>query len=214
MNYLHQYRNLVAVVAGVLVGATFTSFATGNYPTQFSTKITHLHTNPHQHAHTNEEAEVHVHADWKMIINDEHIRFTDAKYQSINGDVKHNDIHLHDYEDYVIHRHADGVTFADFLASLGFTLTNECLTTDNAQQLCNTEAAQPMLFVNGERYFEMTNYEINEADRILLYYGSPENPRLTEYINSVTDEACLYSGTCLERGYKTTSTCGITCEVE
>jgi len=212
MNYTH--KNVLVCALGILIGALIISVVNGSYTTLFSSNFLHHHTDSRSHPHTKGEDEVHVHADWKMIINDEHIRFTDEKYQSISGNVQHNDIHLHDYEDYVIHRHADDITFADFLSSISFRLTNECLTTDDGRQLCNNEAKQPMLFVNGERYWEMTEYEINEADRILLYYGSPENPRLAEYIDSVTDEACLYSGTCLERGYKTTSTCGITCEIE
>ncbi|MFN3187974.1 MAG: hypothetical protein ACK42D_00290 [Candidatus Paceibacteria bacterium] len=208
-------KNILAGLLGVLVGTIFMSLATGALGNIISSLPTpHSHNTHGGHSHTSGEDAVHVHADWKMVINGEHIRFVDEKYQSITGDVQHNDIHLHDYEDYVIHRHADGVTFVDFLNSIGYDLIDMCLTNDFGKTFCNENENEVRLIVNSERMMDINGYIIQEEDRILVYYGDVTDPALRDYVASVTDEACLYSGTCLERGYKTTSTCGITCEIE
>lgn len=208
-------KNSIAGLVGVLVGAIFMAVATGTAATLLSSFSTPtLHNTLDGHSHNVDEDEVHVHADWKVVINGEHIRFVDEKYQSITGSVQHNDIHLHDYEDIVIHRHADGVTFVDFLNSIGYDLTDTCLTNDKGESFCNENANEVQLIVNGQRMLTTDDYIVADEDRILLYYGNVNDPALPDYIASVTDEACLYSGTCLDRGFKTTTTCGVTCEIE
>ena len=209
-----KIKNLLIGTTGVVLGVLLVTIIVSNYKTIYSSlPFIHTHDNSINNSHTTTEGEVHVHSDWKMIINGEHIRFTDEKYQSINVHIKHKDIHLHDYEDLVIHRHADGVTFVVFLNSIGYNLTDTCLTRDTGEEFCNQNEKEVRLIVNGEREMDIKNYITQEADRILLYYGDITDPALQDYVASVTDEACLFSGTCLERGYKTTSTCGITCEI-
>lgn len=208
-------KSLLAGVTGLILGAVLAIIVTGSYAEFYSSlPFTHTHDNSHDHPHRGDEEEVHVHADWKVILNGEHIRFTDEKYQSISGNVKHGNIHLHDYEDLVIHRHAEDITFLDFLNSIGYDLTETCITTGTGENFCNENEKEVRLIVNGERMMDIEGYVFAEADRILLYYGDVTDPALRDHVASVTDEACLYSGTCRERGYKTTSTCGITCEIE
>jgi hypothetical protein len=162
---------------------------------------------------TSTDTEVHVHGDFKLYIGDERIRFTDPKYQSTPEHTHHVSLHFHDGNDEVIHRHADNVTLSDFFSSLDMSLTNECLTLSNGEDYCTNETETLMLLINGERTLNVTEYIINEEDRILVYYGNPTNPNLTEYITSVTEMACMYSGTCPEKGTPPTESCGLTCEV-
>ncbi len=159
------------------------------------------------------DTEVHVHSDFKLYIGDERIRFTDAKYQSTPEHTHHATLHFHDGNDEVIHRHANEVTLSDFFASLGMKLTNECLTLDTAVEHCTNETEQLFLIVNGERITNITDYIIGEEDRILVYFGDPTNPNIREYVNDITDMACMYSGTCPEKGTPPTESCGLTCEV-
>lgn len=159
------------------------------------------------------EGDVHVHADFRLYLGDTRIRFTDDQYQS---DINHTldaAQHFHDGNDEVIHRHANGVTLVDFFHSLGVTLTDPCLMLTDHVMHCTDKTNELMLFVNGTRVDDIIHYTTAEKDRILLYYGDPTNPRLTEYQNSVTDQACLYSHTCPERGEPPTESCGLTCDV-
>lgn len=156
---------------------------------------------------------VHVHGDFRMYIGDDRIRFTDDKYQSSTEETHHVSLHFHDGNDEVIHRHADGVTLADFFDSLGMTLTNDCLTLDTEKKYCTDNINTLQLLVNGTNVSDVTSYIFAEEDRILVYYGDINNPKLPEYIAGVTDIACMYSGTCPERGTPPTESCGLTCEV-
>jgi hypothetical protein len=170
----------------------------------------YLYQTLHQHTH---DSEVHVHSDFLIIINDTPISLTDEKYQSSTSQVLHDHIHLHDNEDNVVHRHAEGITFVDFLQSIGYTLTNECLTDDTATSYCVDPNNVLTLYVNEVPKTILTDYIPQEEDRILLYYGSPNNPKLRDYFDSITNESCIYSGTCPERGVAPAESCGLTCEL-
>jgi len=157
---------------------------------------------------------VHVHADFLMILDSEKIDLTQDKYQSTVGDVKHPDLHLHDNQGNIIHRHAEGVTFGDFLHSINFSLIEECLTTDTGREYCADEDSILALYVNGDKYTPIDSYVINDADQTLLYYGENDTEKISEHLGSLTDEACIYSGTCPERGTPPPEACGLTCEVD
>ena len=162
---------------------------------------------------TSHDDVVHVHGDFRLYIGDDRIRFTDDKYQSSTAHTHHASLHFHDGNDEVIHRHADNVTLSEFFISIGFKLTNDCLTMDTGLEHCTSATNTLMLIVNNERTMDIENYIFAEEDRILLYYGDPTNTKIRDYTVGVTDLACLYSGTCPERGTPPTESCGLTCEV-
>ncbi len=159
------------------------------------------------------EDEVHVHADFLIYINDQQIDLTDAKYQSSTSQILHKNVHLHDGEDNVVHRHAEGITFTEFLGSLGFTFTNECLIDPTGMSFCSDTNNVLTLYVNKIPKTILTEYIPQEEDRILLYYGTRDNQKLSEYQNSITNESCIFSGTCPERGIAPAESCGLTCEI-
>lgn len=159
------------------------------------------------------KSEIHVHSDMLVYVNDEQIRFTDKKYQSSFENVIPGKFHFHGEKDDVIHRHADGLTLVNFLDSLGYTLTNDCLTTDDDRSFCSNDNNRLKLFVNKEPIKDLVNYVSKEGDQILLYYGSLDNPNLNIYLESVSNQSCIYSGTCPERGLPPPEECGLTCEL-
>jgi len=195
-----KHRFILAFITGVLVGMLLTDTL---LPTE------HTHSDDHHH----ESEEVHVHADFLMYINDKKIDLTKDEFQSSTEDLKHEDFHLHDNEGHILHRHGHGITFVEFLESIDFILTSFCLTTNEGEKLCEDDDNILTLFVNGEKNGSPDNYVINDEDRVLLYYGLKESSDLQTYLDEVTDEACIYSGTCPERGLPPPESCGLTCEI-
>jgi len=174
----------------------------------------HMMSDTHPIGFADSDEEVHVHSDWVLHIDGITFDLSDDKYQSGNMQVLHEHIHLHDNNDDVIHRHDHGVTLGAFFNSLGFTLTNECVTTDTGEEFCSDDTSELMVFVNDERLDDFKDYVNQEEDKILVYYGGSEDTeKITELLLSVTDKACIYSGTCPERGTPPPESCGITCEI-
>lgn len=164
--------------------------------------------------HDHYDTDVHVHSDLAIYVDDEKLDLTADKYQSAPEDEKSDDIHLHDGNGNVIHRHSDDITFVQFLDSIGFTFTDECFTLDTGEQYCIDDTNILQLYVNGIVMENPTEYTTREEDRILVYYGTLENPNLQSYLDSVTDEACIPSGTCPERGTPVVESCGLTCDLK
>ena len=155
--------------------------------------------------------EVHVHADFAVYINENKLDFSQTAYQSSVGHEKDEHVHLHDGDGKVVHRHAEGVTFARFLQSVGYTLTKDCLTTDTNEQYCTDASSTLAFYVNGSPA-DRTTYVPQEEDKILLIYG-PEGADLKSQLASITDESCIHTGTCPERGVAPVESCGLTCDV-
>lgn len=164
--------------------------------------------------HDHYDTDVHVHSDFALYVQDKRLDLTSDKYQSSLTSEKDKNIHIHDGNDRVIHRHAEGITFAHFLQSIGFTLTNDCFTMDTKEVTCSDEKNEVALYVNGEKRNDVTTYINQEKERILLYVGPRNNPNLQTYLDLVTDEACIPSGTCPERGQPMAETCGLTCDLK
>ena len=164
--------------------------------------------------HDHYDTDVHVHSDFAVYVQDKKLDLTSDKYQSSLKSEKDENVHIHDGNDHVLHRHADAITFANFLKSIGFTLTDDCFTTDSGETICSDEKNEVALYVNGEKRSDVTSYINQEEDRILVHVGPRNNPNLQTYLDSVTDEACIPSGTCLERGQPVSETCGLTCDLK
>lgn len=195
--FIETNRDLAAFLIGILV----VSFAYAVYDTLFEAKS------------ATETEEVHVHSDFLMYLNGKEIDLTADRYQSEAAHVLADDFHFHDNNDEVLHRHADDLTLAFFLSSLGYKLTESCLTTDANAIYCTNVDKVLRLYVNREKLTDITKYIPQEGDQILLYYGKPEDPAIEEHLNKVTDDACIYSGTCPERGLPPPESCGLTCEL-
>ena len=162
---------------------------------------------------TNVPEYVHVHADFLMILDHEQMDFTDDKYQSHRGEENHRSIHLHINNGHVIHRHEAGITLGDFFTSLGYELSDTSVTTDDGTTYETTDSEELLFFVNNVQQPSLVDYVIEDEDKILIYYGDPTDSRIEEYLAAIPDDACLYSGTCPERGVAPSTDCGITCDV-
>lgn len=140
-------------------------------------------------------------------------------------------IHLHDGNDHVIHLHKPGKTLGDAMHSLGLRMQNDCLTLDDYQrrrmqsvgksspasfadssqsgELCSDASLHWQLFVNGREQPFDPSYTIQDLDQILLRFSSRDSADdlLKRQLRDMTDDACLYSRTCPERGAPPTENC-------
>lgn len=173
------------------------------------------HHGAHHHHHPiadPDDGEYHVHADFHIVVNGTLVNLDGDEFQTTSEQEFHKDLHLHDNNGDVLHIHRDGGTFAEFLGSIGITLTDNCLTLDN--QYCGDLNNGLLLFVNDTLYTDpYTGYVPVDEDRVLLYYGNPDVDVILPYLDAVPDDACYYSGTCPERGVAPPESCGETCEL-
>lgn len=160
--------------------------------------------------------DVHYHADFALYINGERYDFAKEKYMSTENKSLSNFMHLHDMDGKVIHKHAEGVTLGFFLETLGMKLNETCLVLDNEDSYCNEDDKELKMSVNGKHNDEFDQYDIQDEDKILLSYGDEYEEELQKQMSSVSDEACIYSLTCPEKGTPPEeATCvGETCTVE
>lgn len=198
MEYIKQHQTSLAFIAGIVIaytGGTFLKADDGHF---------------HRHDETNE---YHIHTDTLMIINDEIIDKSDPKYMSSIEQILHPDAHFHDESDNIMHLHAEGISLGEFYGSLGFTLTDTCLTVPGNEPNCTNEANELLLFINSTPTTSIASYVPSDNDRLLIYYGVPDADTIPTYLEQITDESCIYSGTCPERGMPPPESCGLTCEI-
>ncbi|MEK7137099.1 MAG: multicopper oxidase domain-containing protein [Patescibacteria group bacterium] len=149
----------------------------------------------------------HTHADFAVYIEGRKLDFSDPKYMEDEGTEddhdehghRHDALHMHGGVGDVIHSHKPGQTLGEFFSSLNFELGSRCLTLEDGKQVCSDESKQWQMFVNGRERPMGPEYTFGDGDQILLSFGADEAERAKE-LQALTDEACLFSRTCPERG--------------
>ncbi|MEK7563063.1 MAG: hypothetical protein AAB544_01590, partial [Patescibacteria group bacterium] len=164
----------------------------------------------------------HTHADLAIWVEGEPIDLSAEKYmlnEESNDPEKETKPHLHDGNALVIHRHKPGQSIGEFLEAIDIVATNRCITFDDqsslgsaelrptsGRSLCDEGVKRWQMFVNGtERPFD-PSYVFADLDQILLTYGATEE-QVSEQLQSLSDDACLYSQTCPERGKPPVENC-------
>lgn len=109
----------------------------------------------------------HEHAVFAVFLDGQKIDFSQSKYQ-----VQSQLIHVENNEGTTIHRHLEGVTFGDFLDSVGMGIQDDCFVRDDGAQFCEDGNKQLRFYVNGEEVNSISDYVIQEEDRLLVIYGN------------------------------------------
>ncbi len=207
-----KIQEITAFVAGLLIGVFVFYFALNDLP--FGEDHDMMSLGNHPVGYADNEDKVHVHSDFVLFLDGAEVDLSADKYQSKTAQILHAHVHLHDNNDEVIHRHDHGVTLGDFFESLGFALTEDCITDDTEREFCSDDTEELMVFVNDERIESPFDYVNEEEDRILIYHGpTQDTDTIRSLLMSITDTACIYSGTCPERGVAPPESCGLTCEL-
>lgn len=128
----------------------------------------------------------HEHAAFLVKINGKNIDFSLPKYQ-----VQSDYIHVENGDGTTLHRHATNVTFADFLDSVKMSIdlenNNNCLLFDNGTQYCDDSQHKLNAFINGNLTSAISNYIINNNDRLLLIYGNETEDQINKAVKEVND---------------------------
>ncbi|MEX0782859.1 MAG: hypothetical protein WD557_09430 [Dehalococcoidia bacterium] len=155
---------------------------------------------------------VHWHADFALFIEGEQYDFNQDEFFSTEDELVNANVHIHAPRINVVHVHRSLTTWDEFLRSIGFELTDKTTIAGQAGQPLNLKLPNGDEFreengntfkfmVDGVRVDGVAITEIGDLDRVLVSYG-PETFEDVErdQLPQVSDEACIPSGRCLERG--------------
>lgn len=112
----------------------------------------------------------HEHASISVKIFGDEFDFTKPEFQ-----LQSSFIHLENYDGYVIHRHAKGVTIGYLFETLNFGLLSDCIIFPDGRKFCSDEDYTLKFYINGKKVDDLRDYIIFNGDLILISYGS-ENP--------------------------------------
>lgn len=147
------------------------------------------------------EETYHAHYDLRVALGNTVLDLSKPIYQSANGNVLDSAVHLHNNNGTVVHLHQPNIPLQFFFSTLGMTLASSSFTDDHDSTWQNGPEGTLRLFVNGvERTPEIETYVPQDLDRVLLIYGTRTEAEIAREQERVTDEACIYSETCPERG--------------
>ena len=142
---------------------------------------------------------VHWHADFALYIRGERYDFGQERFVSDEEDELSENVHLHGARVSVVHVHREGTTWREFFDSLGFELTDQCLTTPEGEQFCDSEAERLSFVLNGVKLDALAFQDVTDIDRALISFGSESDGELMQQYAQVSDEACIVSLLCEER---------------
>ncbi|VVC71729.1 Uncharacterised protein [uncultured archaeon] len=168
--------------------------------------------------------EYHVHADVSVVVNGQRLPFTDfLLYQNpvACDDVKpgtesHNDggieAHFHNGNDKVAHYHAPGITWRQFWQARKVVMTSTCVSLPTGESWCNDESTGDrwQMVLNGKLVAWNPDTVPRNLDRVLFAYSRPltQGAAKLEFDAQVSDDACIYSGSCPSRGTAPAESCG------
>lgn len=141
---------------------------------------------------------VHWHADFALYIRGERYDFDQERFFSTVDEELSENVHLHK-PFLVVHVHREGTTWREFFHSLGFELTDQCLTTPEGDTYCTSETERLSFIVNGVRVDGLAFQDITDIDRALISFGDESGEELMQQYDAVTDEACILSRLCEAR---------------
>lgn len=139
------------------------------------------------------EEDYHIHADFRVILEGKAVDFNKAEYMETPYRPLSEKGHLHDFNPHVIHIEERGGTLNDFFGAIGMGLDGKCFY-DGAKKYCGGTEKTLSMYVNGSRSAQHGNYEPEDLDRILIYYGESQPGK--EVFESLTSQACIYSKKC------------------
>ena len=108
----------------------------------------------------------HIHASMLVKIFGDKFDFTSPNYQ-----VATPWIHFENSDGDTVHRHSTGVELEFMFNSMKIAVDAQCFVFPDGRQFCNNNDYSLKYYVNQKKVDDITNYIIQEDDRILISYG-------------------------------------------
>jgi len=143
---------------------------------------------------------IHEHADFAVVIRGQQFDFGQKQFISTAEKELSPNVHIHSPRHTVIHIHREQTTWDEFFRSLGFELTDTCITLPAGERYCNTATEKLKFVVNGVRIDSIMFEDLQGLSRVLISYGPETDDQVMQQYAHVTDQACIPSGLCLARG--------------
>lgn len=116
-------------------------------------------------------------------------------------------LHFHDGNGHVIHRHKPGLTIGDFFKSIQVKISAKCYESFAPladDRICGEHPFR--MFVNGKEMPLNMDYVFEDLDQILFTNAHTEE-EVQKELGKLTNDACMYSKTCPERGEPPSENC-------
>ncbi len=131
----------------------------------------------------------HEHVDFKIYINGNAINFAQQKYQ-----LAAQYVHTENGIGTLIHKHATGVTFEDFLKTVNMDIDENCFKMDDGKKYCSDGDKTLKFYLNGKISDSLGKNELHDLEKILVSYGNETEEQLKEQLASITDLSKAESG--------------------
>jgi len=125
----------------------------------------------------------HDHAAIIVNIFGDEFDFTAPAYQ-----IKSPWIHFEGRDGSTIHKHATGVTLQYLFDSLLLGLDDQCFVFQDGRSFCTNDDYDLKLFINGEQESDIRDYEVMEADRVLVLYGGQTPDEIQSILLKLDDQ--------------------------
>jgi len=119
----------------------------------------------------------HAHAAIAVFVDGIQVNFGLPQFQ-----ISSKYIHFENNNPYLIHKHATSVPIEMLFASFEMKITQDCIIFHPGKSVdiktgkyCTDQDQSLTFYVNGEKYYDISQYEIEHNDRILISFGDAES---------------------------------------
>jgi len=126
----------------------------------------------------------HVHASMLVKIFGDKFDFTAPNYQ-----VATPWIHFENSDGDTVHRHSTGVELEFMFNSMKIAINDQCFVFPDGRQFCTNEDYSLKFFVNQKQVDDITNYVIQDDDRILITYGNEDQLAIDKQLAELNAQA-------------------------
>jgi len=159
---IKQKRKNMLMAAGVFaVIAVIVGYSAYNFVTQEQSTI------PGAPPGAGALGDEHEHASILVRVFGDKFDFSGPAFQ-----IKSSWIHFEAQDGTTIHRHSSGVTMGFLFDGLGITINDECYIFPDGRQFCTNEDYSLKYYINHEQVSDLSDYVLEDQDRILISYGN------------------------------------------